>query len=128
MIRLVGSVLVGSLSLVFATGAQAPAPPPSKAPTGLDVVAIDRAMGKSGAILGDVYKISLAPHRPERDGRRREGEGRLRAGQLGGVQVRRQRHGRGVVHGDLVLLDSELNAVISGLQQHDFKSPRSTII
>jgi hypothetical protein len=59
MIRLIGTALVGSLSLAFAFGVQTPSPQPPKAPAGLDVAAIDRAMGKSGTIIGDVYKIAL---------------------------------------------------------------------
>jgi hypothetical protein len=56
MHRLSTTLFIGSLAAV-ALAAQTPAP--QKAPTGLDVVAIDRAIGRSGTIFGDVYKISF---------------------------------------------------------------------
>jgi Domain of Unknown Function (DUF1259) len=121
MIRLIGTALVLSLSLAFAIGAQAPSPQPSKAPAGLDVAAIDRAMGKSGTIIGDVYKISL----PRTDLNVTVGGLKVKAGFALGGWAAFKAAGNGtagdIVHGDLVLLDSELNPVISGLQQHDFE-------
>ncbi len=102
--------------------ARAQTPPPPKAPSGLDVVAIDRAMGKSGTILGDVYKISF----PRTDLSVTVGGVKVKAGFALGSWAAFKSAGDGsaagaIVHGDLVLLDSELNAVISSLQQHDFQ-------
>jgi hypothetical protein len=102
--------------------ARAQTPPPPKTPSGLDVVAIDRAMGKSGTILGDVYKISF----PRTDLSVTVGGVKVKAGFALGSWAAFKSAGDGsaagaIVHGDLVLLDSELNAVISSLQQHDFQ-------
>src|SRR5205809_5580205 len=115
MRRLSSSALIVFL-ITFATGAQTPAP---KAPAGLDVVAIDRAIGRSGTILGDVYKISF----PRTDLNVTVGGVTVKAGlALGSWAAFKSAGAAGsVVHGDLVLLDSELNPVISGLQQHDFQ-------
>ena len=49
-----------------------------------------------------------------------QGEGGLRARQLGGVQGAR-RSTAAAAHGDLVLTDTEINPVISALQQHNFE-------
>jgi hypothetical protein len=121
MVRLIGAAFLVSLSLTLAAGAQAqtPASAPPRPPSGLDVAAIDRAMGKSGAVLGDVYKVSL----PRTDLNVTVGGVTVKAGfALGGWAAFKSDGKDGaVVHGDLVLLDAELNPVISGLQQHDFE-------
>ena len=118
MTRLITSAFVAFLLLV-APSAQSPQP--SRTPAGLDVAAIDRAMGKSGAVIGDVYKISL----PRTDLNVTVGGVKVKAGFALGSWAAFKSAGNGqpgaVVHGDLVLLDSELNPVISGLQQHDFE-------
>jgi Domain of Unknown Function (DUF1259) len=121
--RRVSVILLCAVALL--TIARAQTPPPPKAPSGLDVVAIDRAMGKSGTILGDVYKISL----PRTDLSVTVGGVKVKPGFALGGWAAFKSAGNGstagapgaIVHGDLVLLDSELNAVISGLQQHDFQ-------
>src|ERR1019366_1991373 len=118
--RRVSIILLCAVALLAIARAQTP--PPPKAPSGLDVVAIDRAMGKSGTILGDVYKISL----PRTDLSVTVGGVKVKAGFALGGWAAFKSAGNGsaagaIVHGDLVLLDSELNAVISGLQQHDFQ-------
>ena len=113
MRRLSSSALIVFL-ITFATGAQTPAP---KAPAGLDVVAIDRAIGRSGTILGDVYKISF----PRTDLSVTVAGVAVKAGFALGSWAAFKSSGTGaVVHGDLVLLGTELNPVISGLQQHNF--------
>jgi hypothetical protein len=118
--RRVSIILLCAVALLAIARAQTP--PPLKAPSGLDVVAIDRAMGKSGTILGDVYKISL----PRTDLSVTVGGVKVKAGFALGGWAAFKSAGNGsaagaIVHGDLVLLDSELNAVISGLEQHDFQ-------
>src|SRR2546425_3171071 len=113
MRRLSSTALIVFL-ITFATGAQTPAP---KAPAGLDVVAIDRAIGRSGTILGDVYKISF----PRTDLSVTVDGVAVKAGFALGSWAAFKSSGTGaVVHGDLVLLGTELNPVISGLQQHNF--------
>jgi len=114
MRRLSSSALIVFL-ITFATGAQTPVP---KAPAGLDVVAIDRAIGRSGTILGDVYKISF----PRTDLSVTVDGVAVKAGFALGSWAAFKAAGTGaVVHGDLVLLGTELNPVISGLQQHNFE-------
>jgi len=106
MTRLIGAAFVASVLL-------------AQTPSGLDTAAIDRAMGKSGAVMGDVYKISL----PRTDLNVMVGGVKVKAGFALGSWAAFKSDGNGaaVVHGDLVLLDSELNPVLSGLQQHDFE-------
>src|SRR5437867_12500232 len=116
MIRLAGILLIAFLT-TLATPPQTPAPP-AKAPAGLDVVAIDRAIGRSGTILGDVYKISF----PRTDLNVTVEGVNVKAGFALGSWAAFKSSGTGaVVHGDLVLLGTELNPVISGLQQHNFE-------
>jgi hypothetical protein len=113
MRRLSSAALIVFL-IAFTTGAQTPAPKP---PAGLDIIAIDRAIGRSGTILGDVYKISF----PRTDLSVSVSGVSVKAGLALGSWAAFKSAGAGaVVHGDLVLLDAELNPVISGLQQHNF--------
>jgi hypothetical protein len=116
MNRLSGSVLIGFL-ITGVIAAQAPTPHP-KPPAGLDIIAIDRALGRTGTILGDVYKISF----PRTDLSVTVSGVSVKAGFALGSWAAFKSAGAGaVVHGDLVLLDPELNPVISGLQQHNFE-------
>jgi hypothetical protein len=111
----VGRFAVVSLVLLFF---QTPSTP--KAPAGLDTAAIDHAMGKSGTVMGDVYRISL----PRTDLNVTVDGLKLKPGFALGSWAAFKSAGPGkgaVVHGDLVLLDTELNPVISGLQQHNFQ-------
>ena len=115
-------VSVLAVALFAAIGAQTPAPP--KAPAGLDVAAIDRVLGRSGTVIGDVYKVSF----PRTDLSVSVGGVKVKAGfALGSWAAFTATDGGAsgatgaVVHGDLVLLDSEVNPVLSGLQQHDFE-------
>src|SRR5438876_3017251 len=100
-------------------GAQAPASSqPSRPPAGLDVAAIDRAMGKAGQVMGDVYKISF----PRTDLDVTVGGIKVKPGlALGSWAAFKASGGQAVVHGDLVLTDAELNPVISSLQAHNFE-------
>lgn len=109
----IASVFVVAAAIV---GAQAPSP--SKAPSGLDVAAIDRAIGKAGQVMGDVYRIGF----PRTDLAVTVGSVRLKAGfALGSWAAFKSAGASAVVHGDLVLLDAELNPVLSALQQHGFE-------
>jgi uncharacterized protein DUF1259 len=99
-------------------GAQSPAPAP-KAPAGLDTAAIDRAIGKSGTVMaGDVYRVAF----PRSDLNVTVGSVKVKAGFALGSWAAFKAAGSGaVVHGDLVLLDAELNPVLTALQTHDFQ-------
>lgn len=97
---------------------QAGAPQAGARPAGgLDIVAIDRAIGKTGQILGEVYKISF----PRSDLNVSVGAVRIKPGfALGSWAAFKANGTQAVAHGDLVLLESEINPVISALQQHNF--------
>jgi hypothetical protein len=88
------------------------------APKGLDTAAIDRAIGRSGqAMPGDVYRVSF----PRGDMDVSVGAVKVRPGlALGGWAAFKANGDQAVAHGDLVLADSEVNTVISTLQQHNF--------
>ena len=105
-------ILLGS-----AVTAQTPAPP--KPPAGLDTAALDRAIGKSGqAMAGDVYRFAF----PRTDLNVSVGAVKVKAGfALGSWAAFKAAGGGAVAHGDLVLTDTEVNPVISALQQHGFE-------
>jgi hypothetical protein len=98
--------------------AQTPTPQP-RAPAGLDTAAIDRAIGRTGQpMAGDVYRIGF----PRTDLKVTVGGVPvLPALALGSWAAFKATGPTAVVHGDLVLLDSEVNPVISSLQDHDFE-------
>ena len=104
------------LSAVLALGIQ-PAPP--KAPAGLDTAAIDKAIGKSGqAMAGDVYRVAF----PRSDLNVTVGSVKVKPGFALGSWAAFKANGHGAVaHGDLVLLEPEINPVLSTLQQHGFE-------
>jgi hypothetical protein len=109
----VASILVtGTLTLA---GRQAPAPPPTAR---LDTDALDRIIGKSGQMLaGDVYRFGF----PRTDLEVTIGDVTIKPGLALGSWAAFKAAGDGaVVYGDLVLLDGEVNPVISALQEHDF--------
>jgi hypothetical protein len=105
--------IVAGAALVGAVRAQTP---PAKPPAGLDTAAIDRAIGKSGqAMAGDVYRIAF----PRSDLAVTVGAVKVKAGFALGSWAAFKAAGSGAVaHGDLVLTDTEINPVISALQQH----------
>jgi Domain of Unknown Function (DUF1259) len=83
------------------------------------VAAIDRALGKPGQLLGDVYAISF----PRSDLSVTVGDVKIKPDfALGGwVAFKLAPTGnQAVAHGDLVLTEAEVNPVISALQEHDF--------
>ena len=106
-----------STFLLFSTlSAQAPTPKPA----GLDTAAIDKAIGKSGtAMPGDVYRVSF----PRTDLNVTVGAVKVKAGfALGSWAAFKSLGVNGTAaHGDLVLTDTEINPVISSLQQHNFE-------
>lgn len=100
--------------LTTASLAAQPAPP-----VGLDTAAIDRAIGKSGqAMPGDVYRVAF----PRSDLNVTVGGVKVKPGfALGSWAAFKANGAQAVAHGDLVLTDTEINPVISALQQHDFE-------
>jgi len=111
-------LILAALLVSYVGGAAPMQTTPPKPPAGLDVAAIDKAIGKSGQVLGDVYKFSF----PRTDLSVMVGAVKVKAGfALGSWAAFKAASGAAVVHGDLVLLDAELNPVISALQQHDFQ-------
>jgi hypothetical protein len=107
--------LIAGVALVSAAAAQTPAPKPA----GLDTAALDRAFGKSGqAMAGDVYRFGF----PRTDLNVSVGAVKVKAGFALGSWAAFKAAGSGAVaHGDLVLTDTEINPVISALQQHGFE-------
>jgi hypothetical protein len=116
MLRLSIGVLA---ALTLAGAAQSPTPIPTpKAPAGLDVIAIDKAIGRSGQINGDVYRVTF----PRTDLNVTIGGVAIKPGlALGSWAAFKSKGTQAVVHGDLVLTDPEVNPVISALQQHNFE-------
>jgi hypothetical protein len=113
-LAVIGTVVV--VATIAAAAQQTAAP---KTPAGLDVAAIDRAIGKSGQVMpGDVYRIPF----PRSDLNVSVGNVKVKAGfALGSWAAFKANGGKAVAHGDLVLTDSEINPVISSLQQHNFE-------
>jgi len=87
---------------------------------GLDTTAIDRALGRSGqAMPGDVYRVAF----PRTDLNVTVGGVKVKAGFALGSWAAFKSLGvlGAAAHGDLVLTDTEINPVISALQQHTFE-------
>ena len=107
-----------SLIVVALAGAVAAQTPPPK-PAGLDTAALDRVIGKSGqAMAGDVYRFGF----PRTDLNVSVGAVKVKAGfALGSWAAFKAAASGAVAHGDLVLTDTEINPVISALQQHGFE-------
>jgi hypothetical protein len=88
--------------------------------TGLDTGAIDRALGRPGqAMPGDVYRVAF----PRTDLDVTVGDVKVKAGFALGSWAAFKSLGvlGAAAHGDLVLTDTEINPVISALQQHNFE-------
>jgi len=125
MIRLSTGLLAAlSLSVLVTAQSQstqpaAPAPPPAKPPANLDVIGIDKAIGRSGQINGDVYRINF----PRTDlNVTIEGVAVKPGLALGSwAAFKAKTPQAAVVHGDLVLTEPEVNPVITALQQHNFE-------
>src|SRR6185295_18043074 len=104
--------------LILAAAALSAQTPPAQ-PAGLDTAAIDRAIGKSGqAMPGDVYRVAF----PRTDLSVTVGGVKVKPGfALGSWAAFKANGAQAVAHGDLVLTDTEINPVISALQQHNFE-------
>jgi Domain of Unknown Function (DUF1259) len=80
----------------------------------LDTAAISKALGREGRMQGDVYRVSF----PRSDLRATVAGVAIKPGlALGSWVAFRRTPKEAVVHGDLVLLDGEVNPVISKLQE-----------
>jgi hypothetical protein len=100
------SALVTVFVVAVAAGQEAP-----------DRETIDRALGRSGTLQGDVYRVAA----PRSDLTVRIGDLTLRPGlALGSWMAFRRAGPDTVAHGDLVLLEREVNPVISALQAARF--------
>jgi Domain of Unknown Function (DUF1259) len=120
MLRLSISVLAALLTFAAAAQSQSPAPGPApKLPAGLDVVAIDKAIGRTGQINGDVYRVTF----PRTDLNVTIGGVAIKPGLALGswAAFKSKTASQAVVHGDLVLTESEVNPVISALQANNFE-------
>ena len=122
MKSLSAALIIGVLAIaVYAQTSPRPSQPPTppKPPAGLDTSAIDRAIGKSGQpMAGDVYRVAF----PRTDLNVSVGSVKVKPGfALGGWAAFKAAGNGAVAHGDLVLTDTEINPVISALQQHDFE-------
>ena len=81
--------------------------------SGLNTAAIDQALGLSGQMQGDVYRVGM----PRTDLHVTVHGIAIRPGlALGSWAAFRRSGSQAVIHGDLVLLDAEVNPVISKLQ------------
>ena len=90
-------------------------PPAAKATATLDTSAIQQALGRAGQSMGPVYRVAF----PRTDLTVSIGSITLRPGlALGGWAAFMAARGGAVTHGDLVLAESEVNPVISALQEH----------
>jgi hypothetical protein len=107
------------IALAISTVLTAQTPPRPPVAAGLDTAAIDKAIGRSGQVMpGDVYRVGF----PRSDLKVTVGTVSVLPGLALGSWAAFKAAGTGaVVHGDLVLLDSEINPVISALQQSDFE-------
>jgi hypothetical protein len=107
------------ISLVCLVLGLSPALAAQNPPSRLDTAAIDRAIGKSGqAMPGDVYRSAL----PRSDLNVTVGSVKVKPGfALGGWAAFKANGSGAVAHGDLVLTGTEINPVISSLQQHNFQ-------
>jgi hypothetical protein len=106
------SRIVGVLVVVCGVGF-ALAAARQTAPAALDTAAIDQAFGVTGQMQGDVYRVGL----PRTDLSVSVHGIAIKPGlALGSWAAFRRAGTRAVVHGDLVLLDAELNPVMSRLQ------------
>lgn len=107
---IVSSVMMGALALAHQPAA-------GQGHATLDVAAIEQALGRKGQTQDGVYKVSA----PRSDLKVSVGGVAVRPGlALGSWMAFRAAGGETVAHGDLVLLEQELNPVISALQAGGF--------
>jgi hypothetical protein len=113
-IGIIASTLVCSICLVVSTGAFA-----SPRNQEVDWSAVEQALGRSGQMMaGDVFRIGM----PRTDLKVTVENVPVQAGfALGSYAAFKQYDDGAMVMGDLVLLDQEVNGVMSGLFDHGFQ-------
>ncbi|MBV9995588.1 MAG: DUF1259 domain-containing protein [Caulobacteraceae bacterium] len=91
------------------------APPAAAAPSGLDVAAIDQALGAKGKLNGAVLQYAIARKEPIHDG-----DAPVPPAMGTAISINVQPAGPGVaaITGDFVLLASEVNPVVKALHAH----------
>ena len=100
-------------AFIFASTLSA-ARPPQGASAALDTTAIDQALGIKGQMQGDVYRVGM----PRTDLKVTVHGIAIKPGlALGSWAAFRRVGAQAILHGDLVLLESEINPLISKLQQ-----------
>jgi len=112
--------MISASSIAFVLFSTLSAQTPTPKPAGLDTAAIDKAIGRSGtAMPGDVYRVAF----PRTDLNVTVGAVKVKAGfALGSWAAFKSLGVNGTAaHGDLVLTDTEINPVLSALQQHNFE-------
>jgi hypothetical protein len=116
---LVGSMLLGSVSMVLVAGGGAAIGAPSRQATDVDWSAVQDAVGRPGTMMpGDVYRIGI----PRTDLKVTVEGVPVQAGfALGSYAAFKQFDDGTMVMGDLVLLDEEVNGVMSGLFDQGFE-------
>jgi hypothetical protein len=116
---LVGSMLLGSVSMVLVAGGGAAIGAPSRQAADVDWSAVQDAVGRPGTMMpGDVYRIGI----PRTDLKVTVEGVPVQAGfALGSYAAFKQFDDGTMVMGDLVLLDEEVNGVMSGLFDQGFE-------
>jgi hypothetical protein len=115
----VGSMLLGSVSMVLVAGGGAAIGAPSRQAADVDWSAVQDAVGRPGTMMpGDVYRIGI----PRTDLKVTVEGVPVQAGfALGSYAAFKQFDDGTMVMGDLVLLDEEVNGVMSGLFDQGFE-------
>jgi hypothetical protein len=116
---LVGSMLLSSVSMVLVAGGGAAIGAPSRQAADVDWSAVQDAVGRPGTMMpGDVYRIGI----PRTDLKVTVEGVPVQAGfALGSYAAFKQFDDGTMVMGDLVLLDEEVNGVMSGLFDQGFE-------
>jgi hypothetical protein len=111
-------VMLGSIATVLVAGSGAVASAPSRQGADVDWMAVQTALGRPGTMMpGDVFRVGM----PRTDLRVTVKGVPVQAGfALGSYAAFKQFDDGAMVMGDLVLLDEEINAVMSGLFDNGF--------
>src|SRR5215216_1215796 len=106
-------VTLGSMALVLFAGSASVAGAPSRQAADVDWSAVETALGRPGMMMpGDVFRVGM----PRTDLKVTVGDVPVQDGfALGSYAAFKQFDDDAMVMGDLVLLDEEVNAVMSGL-------------
>ena len=115
---ILSSVTFASVALVLLAGGSAAVSAPARQPD-VDWNAVQDALGRSGTMMpGDVFRIGM----PRTDLKVTVNDVPVQAGfALGSYAAFKQFDDGAMVMGDLVLLDTEVNAVMQGLFDQGFQ-------